>query len=245
MRRKSWVPFVCLNAAGILWAQATFEVASIKAHPGIVTYSADPSVKGNRVTAAASTLLDMMTVAYHVRYDQILGGPNWIRSDHFDLDARAEGDGVRSLDQIRPMLQALLADRFQLTVHRETREVPMYALAVNKNGPKLQESSAADEPKSQILADGTGSHMEVSQGTMAQLALRLSGNGAGRPVMDKTGLTAKYSYKMNWVNGTPGADSEWPSLFVALQEQLGLKLEPTKGPSEIIIIDHAEKPSVN
>jgi uncharacterized protein (TIGR03435 family) len=143
------------------------------------------------------------------------------------------------------MLQALLADRFQLAIRRETREVPMYALVVSKNGPKLRGSSPAEEPKGQISGDGTGSHMEVSQGTMAQLAVRLSGNGAGRPVMDKTGLTAKYTYQMNWVNGTPGPDSEWPSLFVALQEQLGLKLEPTKGPSEIIIIDHAEKPSVN
>ena len=245
MSRTSGILFVCLNAAGILCAQETFEVASIKAHPGIITFSADPLVKGNRVTATASTLLDMMTVAYHVRYDQISGGPNWIRSDHFDLDARAEGEGVRSTEQIRPMLQALLADRFQLTIHRDTREVPMYALVVNKNGPKLQESSVADEPKGQISGESTGSHMEVSQGTMAQLALRLSGNGAGRPVMDKTGLTAKYTYKMNWVNGTPGPDSEWPSLFVALQEQLGLKLEPTRGPSEIIIIDHAEKPSAN
>src|SRR5580704_7104904 len=124
MRGKSWALLVCLDAAGILCAQATFEVASIKAHPGIITFSADPSVKGNRVTATASTLLDMMTVAYHVRYDQISGGPNWIRSDHFDLDARAEGEGARNTEEIRPMLQALLADRFQLTIHRETREVP-------------------------------------------------------------------------------------------------------------------------
>jgi uncharacterized protein (TIGR03435 family) len=109
----------------------------------------------------------------------------------------------------------------------------------------LQESPPAEEPKGRISGDGSGSHMEVAQGTMAQLALRLSGNGAGRPVFDKTGLTGKYSYKLNWMNGTPGPDSEWPSLFVALQEQLGLKLEPAKGPSEIISIDHAQKPSVN
>src|SRR5580658_3038003 len=105
MRRKQWV-LLCLNAGGVLCAQAAFEVASIKAHPGIITFSADPQVKGNRVTATASTLLDMMTVAYHVRYDQIAGGQGWAGSDHFDLDARAEGDRARTMEEIRPMLQA-------------------------------------------------------------------------------------------------------------------------------------------
>jgi uncharacterized protein (TIGR03435 family) len=245
MNRPVVVLFASFAAVGTLWGQATFEVASIKPHPGIITFSSDPQVKGNRVTATASTLLDMMTVAYRVRYDQIAGAPGWAGSDHFDLDARAEGDGARSTEEIRPMLQALLADRFHLVVHRETKEVPIYALVVNKNGPRLQESSPGEERKGSISADGKGSHMEVAQGTMAQLALRLSGNGAGRPVIDKTGLTGKYSYKMNWMNGTPGPDSEWPSLFVALQEQLGLKLEPGKGPSEIISIDRAGKPSAN
>lgn len=244
MNRTIAILFIILGAKGIVRAQA-FEVASIKEHPGIITRSSDPSVKGNRVTATASTLLDMLTVAYHVRYDQISGAPGWASADHFDLDARTEGEDARTLDQIRPMLQALLADRFHLVVHRETKEIPIYALVVSKSGPKLQESSSSDDPKARITADDLGMQMEVSQGTMAQLALRLSGNGAGRPVIDRTGLTGKYSYKLNWANDTPGVDSKLPSLFVALPEQIGLKLEPARGPSETIVIEHAEKPSAN
>jgi uncharacterized protein (TIGR03435 family) len=234
----------CLLIAGSAHGQ-TFEVASIKPHPGVITYSADPSVKGNRVTATASTLLDMITTAYHVRYDQVSGGPSWVNSDHFDLDARADGAASIEPEQMRAMLQALLADRFHLKIHHETKDVPMYSLVINKNGPKLRESVSADQPKGRITANGSGMHMEAAQGTMAQLALRLSGNGAGRPVTDKTGLIGKYTYTLDWMNGTPTPDSEWPSLFVALQAQLGLKLESTSGPGEIIVIDQAGKPDAN
>jgi uncharacterized protein (TIGR03435 family) len=242
MRATRTLLVVCLLATGIAYGQA-FEVASIKPHPGIVNFSADPQPRGNRVTATASTLLDMVTTAYNVRYDQISRAPGWANSDHFDLEAKA--NSAITLAQMRPMLQTLLAERFELQIHRELKEVPIYALVVAKGGPKLRESIPQDAPKGQITGDRSGMHMEVSEGTMEQLALRLSGNGAGRPVMDKTGLTGKYTYKLNWVNGTPARDSEWPSLFVALQEQLGLKLESTRGPSEFIVIDHAEKPSPN
>jgi uncharacterized protein (TIGR03435 family) len=245
MQRRNSLLVVCLSAAGLLCAQSSFDVASIKFHPGIITVSSDPSVKGSRVTATASTLRDLITSAYHIRYDQIVGASNWMASDHFDLEAKAPGDRTITMEQMRPMLQVLLAERFQLQIHREMREVPMYALVVAKNGPKFKETTPADEPMGRITGDGLGMHMEVSEGTMAQLASRLSGNGAGRPVMDKTGLTGKYTYKLNWVNGAAAPDSDTPSLFVALQEQLGLKLEPVKGMSEIIVIDHAEKPTAN
>jgi uncharacterized protein (TIGR03435 family) len=139
------------------------------------------------------------------------------------------------------MLRTLLAERFQLQVHHEMREVPMYALVVAKNGPKLKEWSPDTAPMGRITGDGSGMHMEVSKGAMAQLASRLSSNGAGRPVIDKTDLTGVYSYKLDWVNA-PGSDSELPSLVVALQEQLGLKLEAIKGMSDIIVIDRAERP---
>jgi uncharacterized protein (TIGR03435 family) len=241
--RKSRALGVCLGFVALAYGQESFEVASIKPHPGVITFSSDPSVKGNRMTATASTLRDLITVAYHVRYDQISGGPGWAGTDHYDLEARAAG-GEIGREQMRPMLQTLLAERFQLRIHRETKEVPMYALVVSKNGPKLKESSPAEEPKGQITGDGSGIHMEVCQGTMAQLASRLSGNGAGRPVIDRTGLQGNYSFKLDWVNA-PGSESELPSLFVALQEQLGLRLEPAKGPSEVIVIDGAEKPSAN
>ncbi len=234
---------VCLSAASIVFAQESFEVASIKPHPGEITHSSDPALRGNRVTGTASTLIDMIIVAYHLHYDQISGAPGWAKSDHFDLEARA-GDKAITTEQMRTMLQALLADRFQLKVHRETKEVPMYALVVAKTGPRFQESSSEDQPRGSIIADSVGMHMDVARGTMTQLANRLSVNGAGRPVLDRTGLTGIYTFKLNWVNGV-GGDSPLPPLDLALQDQLGLKLESIKGPLEMLIIDHAERPSAN
>jgi len=238
MRKISWLLFVCLNALG----QASFEVASIKPHPGIITYSADPSPKGDRVVGVASTLIDMITTAYNVRYDQISGGPDWTKSDHFDLEAKASAPITRA--QMRPLLQALLGERFKLQIHRETKEVPMYALVVAKGGAKLHQPNEENRGDIRVGPDAI-MHLTVSKGTMAQLAERLSSNGAGRPVMDRTGLTGAYSFKLDWINGTPGIDAAAPSLFVALEEQLGLKLEPIKGPGEVIVIDHAEKPTAN
>jgi uncharacterized protein (TIGR03435 family) len=229
--------------AAIAYSQEAFEVASIKPHLGEITFSADPAVEGNRVTGTASTLVDLMTVAYHVRYDQISGAPGWAKSEHYDLEASA-GPAAITREQMRAMLQTLLAERFQLRVHREAREVPMYALVVAKGGPKLREWSAGEEPKGQISADRSGMHMEVCKGTMAQLATRLAGNGAGRPVIDKTGLERIYCFKLDWVND-PGAESELPSLFVALEGQLGLRLEATKGAGEFIVIDRAARASGN
>lgn len=241
--RKGRVGFVCLSVAAMAFGQATFEVASIKPHPGMVTFSSDPSVKGSRVTATASTLLDMITTAYHVRYDQISGAPGWASSDHYDLEARA-GEQAITTEQMRPMLQALLEDRFQLRIHSENRAIPMFALVVGKHGPKFQESSPTDDPKSRINGDGSGMHLEFARQTMANLASRLS-YGAGRPVIDKTGLTGEYTFKLEWAHEIPGHESELRSLPDALQEQLGLKLELTKGQGEFIVIDHVQKPSAN
>jgi uncharacterized protein (TIGR03435 family) len=225
----------------------SFEVASIKFHPGPINFSADPSVHGTRVTGTASTLLDLITTAYAVRYDQVSGGPNWANSDHYDLAAKVEGDATLAKDQFRQMLQTLLADRFQLKIHRETKDVPAYALVIGKNGSKLKESTA-DAPGDNFVRSGGagGMHMEATHGTIDQLTRQLSGT-AGRPVVDKTGLTGYYAFTFDWVpaNRTPDPDSDTPSMFTALQEQLGLKLEPTRAPYPLLIIDHAARPSEN
>ena len=242
MRRNSWLLFVCLNTFG----QASFEVASIKPHSEPITYSADAHVRGALVTATASTLLDLITDAYGLRDDQISGGPGWMNTDHFDLAARAAGEAPITTDRMRQMLQSLLADRFQLKFHRQMKEVPMWDLVVAKNGPKLKPFDPEGHLGGISVANGTA-HIAVSKGTMEELAQRLSGNGAGRPVRDKTGLAGYYSYILDfgWTNGTPAFDSGAPTLFDALKEQLGLKLESVKGFAEAIVIDHAERPSGN
>ncbi|HEY4362687.1 MAG TPA: TIGR03435 family protein [Bryobacteraceae bacterium] len=234
--------------AGLTAAQTapSFDVASIKLHPEPITMSIDPSVRGRTVSGMASTLLDLITNAYGVKYDQISGGPAWIKSDHYDVTAKSEGEGTLAREQAQQMMQTLLADRFQLKIHRETRTVPVYALVMSKNGAKLKPSSAGAPGNNFVRAGAAGLHMEATQGTMERLAAQLSGS-AGRPVIDKTGLTGFYAYTLDWLspNQTATSTSDIPDVFTAVQEQLGLKLEPTTGPREILIIDRAEKPSGN
>ena len=240
-------PTLLLALTGITAAQgAAFEVASIKLHPEPITVSQDPTIRGSRVTATASTLLDLVTTAYAMRYDQVSGGPAWVNSTHYDIAAKAEGDAALTKEHFRRLLQALLADRFQLKVHRETKEVPVFALVVGKNGPKLKETSANAPGNNFVRGGAKGLHMEASKGTMEQLARQLSVS-AGRSVVDKTGLTGYYAWVLDWIppNGNADPDSDTPALFTAIQEQLGLKLEPTKGSLEMLVIDSAQKPSEN
>jgi uncharacterized protein (TIGR03435 family) len=238
-----------LAIAGLAAAQgeASFEVASIKLHPEPIAFSSDAAVHGARVTATAVTLIDLITNAFGVRYDQISGGPSWAKSEHYDVAAKAEGEDTITKNQLRQMLQTLLAGRFQLQLHREMRETPVYELIVAKNGPKIKE--AAPDATGGYVSRGfnTGQmRMEASKGTMEQLARQLSVT-AGRPVIDKTGLTGYYAYTLDWASAIqpPQPDSDSPSMFTAVQEQLGLKLESAKDPIEMLIIDRAEKPSEN
>jgi len=234
-----------LAPAASLCAQTSFDTATIKPRHGDITVSSDPMVRGRTVTGTAITLIDLCAWAYNLRYDQISGGPAWANSDHFDLQAKAEGEGALASAQSRQMLQALLADRFRLKAHFETYEADVYLLVVGKGGPKLAPRAA--DATGGVVVHGTtkGLRMEASQGTMDQIARQLS-HTAGRPVIDRTGITGLYQYKLEWwpANVVPPADIETPSMFVAVQE-LGLKLESAKGPVQKFVIDSAEKPAAN
>ena len=141
------------------------------------------------------------------------------------------------------MLQALLAERFQLKVHRETKEMPVFALVAGKNGPKLSDPDPS-KPGMRTTGNATGLHITAWQSTMQQLADQLS-NTAGRPVLDKTGLAGAYAYKLDFNPDVAAPDSGIPTMSTAVQDQLGLRLEPQKAPIEILVIDSAEKPSAN
>jgi uncharacterized protein (TIGR03435 family) len=234
-------------AAGSLLAQSqpSFEVASIRPHEGRVAFVSS-TISGPRIRVVAYGLVGLLMEAYDVKYYQLSGFPSWADSDRFDIDAKAEGDGTLTKAQAKQMMQTLLADRFQVRIHRETKELPVYALVVGKNGPKLKESVA--EKFSLTMRGTQGVEITVSKGSMEQLATQLSGSGADRPVLDKTGLTGTYDYTLNWVperDGVPPPGSNGVTLSIAVQEQLGLKLESQKAPIEILVIDHASKPSGN
>jgi uncharacterized protein (TIGR03435 family) len=188
--------------------------------------------------------------AYHLNASyQISAGPSWMDSDsdRFDIVANAPGESAPTGDDVRRMLQSLLADRFQLKLHRETQERPVYALVVAKNGPKLKESGPDKEFSTTVRGSQTA-QLTMTKATMEQLAIQLSGSGLDRPVLDKTGLAGHYDIALNWIPeyaGPPASDSNSVNVFTAVQEQLGLRLEPQKAPVEILVIDHAEKPSEN
>jgi bla regulator protein BlaR1 len=234
----------------------TFEVVSIK--------PADPDSRqveigmspGGRFTASGMNLRLLLQQAFGIRDFQISGAPNWARSDRYVISAKGE-DGQRepTSAEIRTMLQGVLTERFQLIFHRETKEGAVYSLALGKNGPKLRESEASGGDR-QMMRMGRG-QINVQGGDMAMLVNQLS-NALGKPVLDKTGLTGSYDFKLEWTpdgggqapirgasDDAPPADTSGPTIFTALQEQLGLKLDAGKGPVEFLVIDKVEKPTGN
>jgi|SRR5208337_1627287 len=259
----------------------SFEVASVKPNR-----SGDNhffiSFQPGRFTATGATTEFLIEDAYNVKHFQVSGGPSWINSERYDVDAKEEDSDFEALqklppdqrgEQIRLRVQSLLADRFKLTFHRETKELPVYALVVAKNGPKLQEAKPGDTyPNGMKGLDGRAhaGMMRMGRGQLTGQAIPLASlvgmlsQQLGRTVVDKTGLKGNYDFTLQWTpdqsqpamlmgpeGGKPGPDnaprpeSSGPSIFTAIQEQLGLKLESQKGPVEILVIDHVERPSEN
>ncbi len=208
---------------------------------------------GGGLNIRNGTLKGIVEMAYEVRDFQISGGPGWIESDRYNIDAKSTyGDqpaamSLERIKEIRVKLQALIADRFHLQVHRDTKELPIFTLGLGKNGAKLTESQG-DKPQYGIR--GACGQLTGMGATMAIVANSLA-RQLGRPVRDLTGLTGKYDFRVEWTPDAgpcpdaPETAADGPSLFAAMQQQLGLKLESTKGPVEIIVIDHAEKPEGN
>lgn len=228
-----------------------FEVASIKPNTSGTGGSSTDSSNGLlRITN--QTVRSIIGRAYNVRDFQISGGPGWITSERYDITAKPENGA--HFQQMMQMLQTLLAERFQLQFHRETSEGSIYTLLVGKTGPKL--TTAQDSNHSGIQS---GRNAETGRWTLtttggdsmeslaASLAARLE-----RPVTDQTGLKGKFDFELSWIPdltasgaSTPAPDVSGPSIFTALQEQLGLRLVSTKGPVEVIVIDSVRKPTMN
>jgi bla regulator protein BlaR1 len=233
-----------------------FEVASIKPNKSGDDRQ-DISYPPSGFTATNVTLQMLIRAAYGVEYNQISGGPDWLNSDNYDVEARVDNsladelrklsEDQRKLERLR-MLQALLGDRFKLALHRETKELPVYALVIGQSGPKLQEARPGDTYPNGIRGlDGlpTGPHEMIlkrnefiAQTQPVSSLVRALSRLLGRPVMDRTGLRGNYDITLHW---TP--DESHAAMFAAIEEQLGLKLESQNGPVQVLVIDHAEKPS--
>lgn len=207
-----------------------------------------------RLTIRCYQLRRLLFVAYSIRLSSSIPGmPRWGNSAHFDIDAKADDATTEAMgklsekelsNQAQRMLRALLADRFQLKVHTETRERPVYSLVIAKSGFKLTPTSPSEKPSGNY-SWGNG-EIEVRNGPIASLVFCLSEGIAGRNVIDKTGLTGNYDIDLKWTpDDQEGTSDAGPTLFTALEEQLGFKLVPSKGPIDTFVIDHVEKPSEN
>ncbi len=224
------------------------------------------------------SLGDLMLIGWHILPFQVVGGPAWLYSESYDIEARA--DGNPDSDQSRVMLQSLLAERFHLVLHRETRELPMYALVTAKKGARpagglVRAKEGSCTPPSQNFPqppldagkpaycmvkqqfgrrdNGTPSMQLRGYGVTLSMLARNLASTVNRQVEDDTGMVGNYDINMEYAPYNENdndllaskPDTGVPSLFTALQDQLGLKLEARKGPVEVFVIDRAEKPSAN
>ncbi len=257
----------------------TFEVASIKpAKPGTRGGLLQFGL-GGRFVATGITAKLLLEEAYGVKDSQLARAPSWFNSERYDIDAKPEEAALDKLpldqrrDKLMQMIQSLLAERFKLSLSHETKELPVYALVVAKNGPKLHKSTfkPPDKPAPLPRSPKPGETRRLGGGIAMEGPGRLTSTGielsmfanvlsriTGRIVIDKTGLPGRYDFTLQWTPderespvppGGPGdappPESTGPSLFTAIQEQLGLKLESQKAPMDILVIDHVEKPSEN
>jgi uncharacterized protein (TIGR03435 family) len=237
-------------------ASPTFEVATIK--------PSDPNrpgkaftVRGRQFATVNTTLGDIITFAYGIHAKQITGGPAWLETEKYDLSAQPDGEGQPSERQWKIMIQKLLAERFKLAFHRDKKELSVYAITVGKNGPKLTKSEGNPNGLPGLFFRGLG-NLPVTNATMADFAGVMQTAVLDRPVVDQTGLAGRWDFTLKWTPDefqfaglgvrvpppTNAADAP-PDLFTAIQEQLGLKLDSTKAPAEVFVVDRVEKPSEN
>ncbi|HYM25679.1 MAG TPA: M56 family metallopeptidase [Vicinamibacterales bacterium] len=257
------------------WPQ--FEVASVKPNQGADVKILIQTLPGGRFSATNVPIRLLIQYAYGLQPPQLAGGPGWIDTDHFDIVAKGDAD-----EDVRLMLRSLLADRFNLGTHIDSRELPVYALVVAAKdghlGPQLARAAVdcdAGDAAGKLRArnakmavkpsgeKGCGIHMgagsmAVNGASLSQVANSLT-NWAGRIVMDRTGLSGDYDFTLKWTpdrmpqgfdkkfaaGALAAPDPNGPSLFTAVREQLGLKLDPQKAPVDVLVIDRAERPTGN
>src|SRR5579864_7968636 len=259
MTLKPAITLLAVAASG-LFAQSTFEVATIK--PAAIDsqgrYIRMQSV--NRFYAKGCTLNALVAAAYSLTPRAISGGPAWTASDRYDILASTPGDIQPKLDEQMAMLRRLLTDRFQLTFHRESKELPVFAITVAKGGPKLKPSAAPAGTPPELIntiypeeKGGVRVVLPARNATLMQFAAMMQRAVVDRAVVDNTGLSGTYDFDLEWTpdesqfggNLPRTVESTKPSLFTAMQEQLGLRLEATRGPVSALVIDRVERPSEN
>jgi uncharacterized protein (TIGR03435 family) len=238
-------------------ADPAFEVATIKLSiPDRLGKGF--GMKGHEFLTFNTSLSDLILFAYGLNAKQIAGGPDWLYNEKYDLTGKPDREGQPNSKQTKTMVQKLLADRFQLTFHREKKVLPSFAIVVAKSGPKLTKSGSDPKGDPGLNFPKLG-FLVCQNASMSDLAALLQVSTLSRPVIDQTGLTGRYDFKLIWTptedqvvsfgvySLPPPADNAElpPDLFTAMRDELGLRLITTKAPADVFVIDRAEKPSAN
>jgi uncharacterized protein (TIGR03435 family) len=230
-------------------ASPSFLVATIKPsdpNDPRAAYGWSFESEGRQLICKQATVMDLLSVMYGLQVKQILGGPEWLRKDRYDIRGVPDVPGDPDVTQFRGMYQKLLAERFHLAIHREMREMPIYAITVAKGGPHLRVAGPDEQINAGNSGDGHQRTLKFRSMPMSEFAHNLD-IYEDRPVVDQTGLAGRYDFTLSWtydlsVEGAPGAP---PSLFTAIKEQLGLRMDAVKGQAEVVVIDRVEWPSEN
>ena len=233
-----------------------FEVATIKPTPPDFQ-GRFITIKGRTMVTGNTTLERLMTFAYNLHPQQIIGAPKWVAETAYDIQGQPEGEGQPSDQQWRTMLRKLMADRFQLAFHRETRELPAYVLTALPGGHKMNKSGGDPNGLPGMFFRGLG-NLPAVNANMNDFANLLQSTVLDRPVVDKTGIAGRFDFTIRWTPDEsqfggrggqppppPAGQDPPPGLFTALQEQLGLKLESIRAPVDVLVVDKVEPPSPN
>jgi uncharacterized protein (TIGR03435 family) len=227
-------------------AHPSFAVATIKLQDPN-THRQGFSASGDRYTVRGQTLVSLMMFAYSIDKHQVVNAPAWGASTRFDIEGTTDTPGEPNLHQQQEMLQRLLSDRFGLKLHREKRELPVYAIEMAKGGAKLKPPAHPDaEPDQEASGHGTDVTVTVTNATMADFILGMQ-FFFDRPMVDRTGISGRHDITLRYnpdETNAPAPNGP-PGLFTAIQEQLGLKLNAVKAPIDVFVIDQVEAPSAN
>jgi uncharacterized protein (TIGR03435 family) len=215
------------------------------------------TVRGRNVVTINTSVSDLIAMAYQMHARQIIGAPAWVESEKYDLTLQPDIEGLPSEKQLRGLIQQVLADRFKLKFHRDKRELSAYAIVVAKDGPKLTKSSGDPNGIPGLFFRGLGV-LPATNASMDNFADVMQAAVLDRPVVNRTNLQGRYDFTLTWtpdesqfaglgarVPAPTGDPNAPPVLFTAIQEQLGLRLDPVKAPVDVLVIDSVDKPSEN
>ncbi len=224
-----------------------FDVVTIKPSDPDLSRGTYFRLEGRHVVAMNVSVFDLLSFAYGLHPKQIMNSPRWLNTSRYDIDGVPTMEGRPTHDQLRQLFQTLLKDRYHLVFHYEERELPVYALVLDKGGPKFARTSR--QPQDATNFSYTNQIvLTVRNASMTTVADGMQASFLDRPVVDRAGLTDRYDFTLKWTpDDSPVRDTADapPDLFTAIKEQLGLKLVPVKANAKALVIDQVEVPSAN